>query len=78
MKIKDEFKLPIILLVYGAVVIFLALFFMIIIHKPECKECKFTPTYSMTVDSTHSSGRTETHYECEKCGKILIKIEKNA
>lgn len=52
--------------------------FMITAHKPECKECDFIPTYSMTVDSSNSSGRTETHYECEKCGKILIKIEKNA
>ena len=77
MKRKDEFKIAITLLAYG-VVILLMLIFMITIHKPECKECKFTPTYSMTVDSTHSSGRTETYYECEKCGKILIKIEKNA
>lgn len=78
MKIKDEFKLPIILLAYGAVATFLALFFTIATYKPECKECDFVPTYSITVDSSNSSGRTETHYECEKCGKILIKIEKNA
>lgn len=77
MKRRDEFKITITLLAYGTVIL-LMLIFMITIHKSECKECEFVPTYSMTVDSSNSSGRTETHYECEKCGKILIKIEKNA